>query len=161
VVWRTALALVLMAGATTALAKKKQAASKPPMALRLRSIDLGHRLILVEVDGFKKPPPSNYFTMTDDRGRHYIAQTIHCDPPQPSGTLACELEIPAGYERHPLTSLELHVRGLHGRTLAVAPEQVKAAWITAEEAHAAPPGAGGPTDGGALDSSESRTDAGR
>src|SRR4051812_32556188 len=105
------------ATATVAVAKpKKDAAPKQPHGLRLRSIDIGHRLVMIEVDGFTKPPPSNYFTMTDDRGRHYVAQTIHCDAAAESGSRNCELEIPDGYERHPMTSLELHVRGLHGKT---------------------------------------------
>jgi hypothetical protein len=163
VVRRTALALALAsvaAAATAASAKKKAAPSKQPLGLHLRAVDLGHRLILIEVDGFAKPPPSNYFTMTDDRGRHYIAQTIHCDPPFPSGTRACELEIPAGYERHPLTALELHVRGLHGKTVAVSPAEVKAAWAAAEQAHAPPTGEPAPArDGGVLDSGAPRTDA--
>ena len=131
-----------------------------------------HRLILVEVDGLTKAPPSNYFTMTDDRGHHYIAQTIHCDPPFPSGTFACELEIPAGYERHPLQGLELHKGGLHGKPIVVDPAEVKAAWLAAEQAHAPPtsesPTGGSPTgtapaasDGGVLDSGVSQTDAGR
>ena len=102
------------------------------------AIDLVHRLILIEVDGLTKAPPSNYFTMTDDRGHHYIAQTIHCDPPFPSGTRACELEIPGGYERHPLAALELHRGGLHGKPLLVDGKEVKAAWVAAEQAHAPP-----------------------
>jgi hypothetical protein len=160
---RAAIILAAAAVATVALAKpKKEAASKQPHGLRLRAIDIGHRLVLIEVDGFTKPPPSNYFTMTDDRGRHYVAQTIHCDPPADSGSRNCELEIPDGYERHQLTSLELHVRGLHGKTVAVAAEDIKKAWIAAEEAHAPPSEGAGPRDGGApLDSGLPRTDAGK
>ena len=156
-----------------AFAKKKagapSATTKQPLAMHLRGIDLVHRLILIEVDGMAKAPPSNYFTMTDDRGHHYIAQTIHCDPPFPSGTRACELEIPAGYERHPLQQLELHKGGLHGRPILVEPKEVKAAWVAAEAAHApptsesatgAPPAAATTvSDGGVLDSGVSRTDA--
>ncbi len=150
-----------------ALAKKKEVASKQPLGIHLRGIDLVHRLILIEVDGMTKAPPSNYFTMTDDRGHHYIAQTIHCDPPFPSGTRACELEIPEGYERHPLQALELHRGGLHGKALEVDPKEVKAAWAAAQQAHAPPtsesPTANPPTatDGGVLDSGVPRTDAGR
>ncbi|MDB4971377.1 MAG: hypothetical protein JWN44_7066 [Myxococcales bacterium] len=159
----TAIILAVAAVATVALAKPpKDAAPKQPHGLRLRTIDIGHRLVMIEVDGFTKAPPSNYFTMTDDRGRHYVAQTIHCDPPADSGSRNCELEIPDGYERHPLTSLELHVRGLHGKTVAVAAEDIKKAWTAAEEAHAAPPDGGSPRDGGApLDSAPPRTDAGK
>jgi hypothetical protein len=174
VVRRAALiAVAVVAAAAGAFAKKKDAASstRQPLAIHLRGIDLVHRLILIEVDGMSKAPPSNYFTMTDDRGHHYIAQTIHCDPPFPSGTRACELEIPAGYERHPLQALELHKGGLHGRPILVEPKEVKAAWVAAEAAHAPPtsesatgtaPTAATATttsDGGVLDSGVSRTDA--
>jgi hypothetical protein len=167
VVRRAALIAAALAVAAVAVAKKKDgAATKQPLALHLRGIDLVHRLILIEVDGFTKAPPSNYFTMTDDRGHHYIAQTIHCDPPFPSGTRACELEIPEGYERHPLQALELHKGGLHGKPILVEPKEVKAAWFAAEQAHAPPtseaPMDGSPTvaDGGVLDSGVARTDAG-
>ena len=158
-----AIVLAVAVAATVAVAKpKKESASKQAHGLRLRAIDIGHRLVLIEVDGFTKPPPSNYFTMTDDRGRHYVAQTIHCDQPADSGSRNCELEIPDGYERHPLTSLELHVRGLHGKTVAVSAEDIKKAWVAAEEAHA-PPGEGAAArDGGAaLDSGVPRTDPGK
>jgi hypothetical protein len=161
VVRRAALiALVAMALASAAALAKKDAskASKQALGIHLRGIDLVHRLILIEVDGMTKAPPSNYFTMTDERGHHYIAQTIHCDPPFPSGTRACELEIPAGYERHPLAALELHRGGLHGKPIVVEPKEVKAAWVAAEQAHA-PPTSESPTDGGVLDSGVSRTDA--
>jgi hypothetical protein len=120
-----------------------------PPALHLRAIDLAHRLALVEVAGVTKSPPANYFTMTDDRQRHYIAQSIHCDPPFPSGARACELEIPLGYERHPLTSLELHLRGLHGKAVAVPTDEIRSAWAAAEQAHAPPTFASGVPDGGA------------
>lgn len=166
---RTALTLALVASAalaTAASAKKKKPAAaeatpKQPLAVHLRAIDIGHRLILVEVDGFAKPPPANYFTMTDERDRHYIAQTIHCDPPFPSGTRACELEIPLGYERHALKSLELHVKGLHGKVIAVAPDEVRAAWQAAIEAHAPPTVGPAAVDGGAIDSGTPGTDADR
>ena len=166
---RAALIAAVALAAAAAWAKKKESASKQPLALHLRGIDLQHRLILVEVDGLAKAPPSNYFTMTDDRGHHYIAQTIHCDPPFPSGTRACELEIPEGYERHPLEALELHKGGLHGRPIVVDPKEVKAAWQAAAQAHApptatstgAPSAPAAPSDMGVLDSGVSRTDAGR
>ena len=163
---RAALIAVAIALASVALAKAKDKtrASKQALGIHLRGIDLGHRLILIEVDGMTKAPPSNYFTMTDDRGHHYIAQTIHCDPPFPSGTRACELEIPAGYERHPLAALELHRGGLHGRPITVEPKEVKASWLAAEQAHAPPTSESPPTgavDGGVLDSGVPRTDAGK
>ena len=160
---RTALVAVVVAIAGVAVAKTPtKTSTKQPLALHLRGIDLVHRLILIEVDGLTKNPPSNYFTMTDDRGHHYIAQTIHCDPPFPSGTRACELEIPAGYERHPLQQLELHKGGLHGKPILVEPKEVKAAWLAAEQAHAPPTAESGvATDGGVLDSGVTRTDAGK
>ena len=156
-----ALVVAVALASAAALAKKDATkASKQALGIHLRGIDLVHRLILIEVDGMTKAPPSNYFTMTDERGHHYIAQTIHCDPPFPSGTRACELEIPAGYERHPLAALELHRGGLHGKPIVVEPKEVKAAWLAAEQAHA-PPTSESPTDGGVLDSGVSRTDAGK
>jgi len=167
VVRRAALIAVLAVAAVAAAKRKDAATTKQPLALHLRGVDLQHRLILIEVDGLTKAPPANYFTMTDDRGHHYIAQTIHCDPPFPSGTRSCELEIPAGYERHPLTALELHKGGLHGKPIVVDPKEVKAAWVAAEAAHAPPTaesstgGTPAPTDGGVLDSGTARTDAGR
>jgi len=167
VVRRAALVAVLAVAAVAAAKKKDAATTRQPLALHLRGVDLQHRLILIEVDGLTKAPPSNYFTMTDDRGHHYIAQTIHCDPPFPSGTRSCELEIPAGYERHPLTAVELHKGGLHGKPIVVDPKEVKAAWAAAEQAHAPPTAESStaavpaPTDGGVLDSGAPRTDAGR
>ena len=162
------IALTIALASVAALGRKKDGIrTRQPLGIHLRGIDLVHRLILIEVDGLEKAPPSNYFTMTDERGHHYIAQTIHCDPPFASGTRACELEIPAGYERHPLQGLELHRGGLHGRPLEVDPKEVKAAWLAAEQAHAPPIGesptgvAPLPSDGGVLDSGAPRADAGR
>ena len=135
--------------------------------LHLRGIDLVHRLIMIEVDGMPKAPPSNYFTMTDDRGHHYIAQTIHCDPPFPSGTRSCELEIPAGYERHPLQALELHMGGLHGRPIARRAEGGQGgvgrrpSRRTRRRRASRRRRRGPPLDAGVLDSGVPRTDAGR
>jgi hypothetical protein len=163
---RRAALIVALSAAAVAWAKPPSRpggpkVSKQPLGIHLRGIDLVHRLILIEVDGLQKAPPSNYFTMTDERGHHYIAQTIHCDPPFPSGTRACELEIPAGYERHPLAQLELHRGGLHGKPIVVEPKEVKAAWLAAEQAHAPPTTSESPTDGGVLDSGVPRVDAGK
>jgi hypothetical protein len=102
--------------------------SKP--TLQLVSIDRAQRLIHVALRGFKKPPAGNLFSMTDDLGRHYIAQTVRCQPPT-APELSCALEIPDGYERHALVSLELHVRGLHSRTIAVPADVVSDAWQAA------------------------------
>jgi hypothetical protein len=148
------IAACVVAAATVAAAKpkKKATTSKAAVELHLRAIDLAHRLVLVEIGGVQKPPSANFFTFTDDRGRHYIAQSIHCDPPLPAGTRACELEIPVGYERHPLTGVELHLRGLHGRAVAATADEIKAAWATAEQAHA-PPTFVSPPDGGVAPAS--------
>jgi hypothetical protein len=99
---------------------------------------------LVEVTGLAKAPPSNYFTMTDERDRHYVAQSIHCDAATEAGMRACELEIPSGYERHPLKALELHLRGLHGRVIAASADEIAAAWAApaAAEGDATGDGAG-------------------
>jgi hypothetical protein len=146
---RTITALFAVGAATMAWGKpNKPTATKTPAALHLKAVDVPHRLLLVDVAGLQKAPPSNYFTMTDERGRHYIAQSIHCDPPSAAGTRACELEIPAGYERHPLKTLELHLRGLHGRVVAASGDEIKTAWAaTSEPAH----GSNGITGAAALD----------
>jgi hypothetical protein len=154
-------AAVILACAATALVaagawakpkpKKSSSSSKAATALLLRAVDEAHPRVLVVFEGLTNPPPSNFFTLTDERGRHYIAQSIHCDPPFPSGTRPCELEIPLGYERHPLTTVELHRGGLHGRSVLAAPDEVRAAWAAAEQAHAPPTFVATPAgvDGGA------------
>jgi hypothetical protein len=119
--------------------KKAEQAPKQPPALHVRTIDIPHRLVLIELAGVNKAPANNWFTLTDDRARHYIPQTAHCDPPEATGVRACELEIPDGYERHPLTKLELHLKGLHGRLIGAPLEEVAAAWATAELAHSPAP----------------------
>ncbi len=137
---RTTLAALLAVGAATMAWGKpttKSATAKAPTTLHLRAFDRSRRLLLVEVTGLAKAPPSNYFTMTDERDRHYVAQSIHCDAPAATGTRACELEIPSGYERHPLKALELHLRGLHGRVIAASADEIKAAWAAPEGAAAA------------------------
>jgi hypothetical protein len=137
---RTTIAALFAVGAATMAWGKpsKPPAAKTPTALHLRAVDLPRHLLLVEVEGLAKAPPSNFFTMTDERNRHYVAQSIHCDPPSDGGTRACELEIPAGYERHPLKALELHLRGLHGRVVAVTADEISSAWAAVDQAHAAP-----------------------
>jgi hypothetical protein len=123
-----ALALCL----APALAKRKSSSSSKRM-LRLVSFDLAARQINVEIQGRGKPPPSNYFSITDDRGRHFVAQGIHCEPPA-KAVRACALEIPSGYERHPIVAIELHLRGLHGRTIGIRGEEVSAAYAAAQAA---------------------------
>ena len=118
------VAALSLASLGVAWGKKKSSSS---LAMELVSIDRAQRLIHVELHGFKRAPAGNLFSMTDDRGRHYIAQTVRCVAGD-TATLPCALEIPDGYERHPLVSLELHVRGLHSRTIAVPADVVSAAW---------------------------------
>jgi hypothetical protein len=142
-----ALALTL----TVAYAKGRKRPAEPEpkatgaVSVKLRAIDLQRRHVLVEVGGLSKPPLANFFTFTDERGRHFVSMTIHCDEPFPSGTQVCQLEIPAGYERHKLASLILHLHGLHGKPVAVDPEQVESAW---EAATALVVADGGISDGG-------------
>jgi hypothetical protein len=131
-----AVALVSVGAWAKSKSPSKAASSQP--GLTLQSIDRAQRLIHVELRGYKKAPAGNLFSMTDDRGRHYIAQTVRCTPAAPN--LSCALEIPDGYERHPLVSLELHVRGLHSRTIAVPADVVAAAW----QASLSPPDGGAP-----------------
>jgi hypothetical protein len=159
----TAVALALAATvAGVALAKpagkpagKKSASKddKPSAAhtLHVRAIDLGRRSVLVEISGFHAAPLGNLFTFTDERGRHFIALDAHCDEPFPSGTRACELEIPAGYERHRIVSLVVHLGGLHARTVNASEAEIASAWAAAS--NNAPPGqkpydGGVPVDGG-------------
>jgi hypothetical protein len=164
-VWRTTLILAVAALVGTGAAAAKPKKKPKGHALRLRSFDLAKRLVFVEVDGFKKNPPSNHFTMTDDRGRHFVAQGIRCLPPEPAGTRACELDIPVGYERHPMVSLELHLGGLHAKTVAVPPADIKTAWAAAVEATPPAPPSDSAHEGevardpGTLDTPKPRTDA--
>jgi hypothetical protein len=103
-----------------------------PVTLNLRSLDLKRRLALVEIGGMKRPPGPNFFTLTDVRGRRYVAFAARCDEPFPSGARVCELELPDGYERHKLVSVELHLGGLHSPTAQVAPAEVEATWAAAQ-----------------------------
>ncbi len=144
------LALGVGAAAGRPAANKKTAASGAHApSLRVRSVDLAKRVVLVEVNGVTRAPAPNLFTFTDERGRHYVAQSAVCDAPFPSGTRACELEIPAGYERHPLAQLELHLRGLHSKTVAAPEIEVVSAWRAG--AGMLRPDGGVDSDGGAPD----------
>jgi hypothetical protein len=125
----------LSVGAWAKPKTQKPASDKP--AMTLTAIDRGERQIHVALRGFKKAPPGNLFAMTDDRGRHYIAQAVRCKPPEDKPldkALDCALEIPDGYERHPLVSLELHLRGLHSRTIAVPKDVVERVWQASVDA---------------------------
>jgi hypothetical protein len=123
-----AVVAVVVVALSVAAWAKHSSSSSGKLAMALVSIDRAQRLVHVELRGFNKAPPGNFFSMTDDRGRHYIAQTVRCAPAG-APLLSCALEIPDGYERHPLVSLELHVRGLHSRTIAVPAEVVSEAWL--------------------------------
>jgi hypothetical protein len=147
---RQAVAIVaLVCALATAQAKKPKSIEGEPKVkgtptLKLRSIDLARRTVLVEVGGLTKAPLANFFTFTDDRERHFVAVSVRCDEPFPSGVRVCTLEMPPGYERHKLTSLILHLHGLHGRPVQVDPAEVADAWEGAAAAATVSPG----TDGG-------------
>jgi hypothetical protein len=113
-------------------ARTSQSANRAtPVSLHLRSIDLIRRVALVEVAGLDRPPLGNLFTFTDGRDRHFVAMSVRCEE-LPSGSRQCELDLPAGYERHRLVSLTLHVRGLHSNTVAVEGDEIETAWSKAE-----------------------------
>ena len=135
-----AIVVVVLLGAA---ASAKPPASKKPTkhaapALHLRSIDLVKRYVRVELTGVSRAPAPNLFTFTDERERHYVAMNASCDPPFPSGARVCELEIPQGYERHKLIAVDLHLGGLHSRTIAAPESEVAAAWAAAEAARVEP-----------------------
>jgi hypothetical protein len=139
-------ALVLLVFATTpALAKKpkrrgpygpssrieRPAEAKGQSSLRLRSIDMARRTVVVEVGGFPHAPAGNLFAFIDDRGRHFIATRAQCDEPFPSGVRVCDLETPEGYERHPWVGLELHLHGLQSGTVVAPREEIARAYEAA------------------------------
>ncbi len=99
--------------------------------LRVRSIDLPKRSVVVEVTGFPKAPAGNLFTFVDDRGRRFIAVSAKCDDPFPSGTRVCDLETPAGYERHPWVGLALHLHGLASGSVQAPRAEVERAYEAA------------------------------
>ena len=132
---RRAALIFLSAVAFAKQTPKKKAAA----AIHVRSIDLGRRYVLIELGGVSRPPQPNLYTFTDERGRHYVAMTASCDPPFPSGIRACELAIPDGYERHKLVKLELHMGGLHSRTIAAPEGEIATAWAAAQAAQVEPP----------------------
>jgi hypothetical protein len=144
-----ALTLAFAFACTFAFAKKPKKIENEPkisgsVTLKLRSIDLSRRQVLVEVGGLSKPPLANFFTFTDERERHFVSVNVRCDEPFPSGIRACELEIPPGYEKHKLTALVLHVHGLHGKPIAVDPGEVADAWDSANAMVSPPTDAGTP-----------------
>ncbi len=124
--------LLLLAGA--AGAKKPTPSSRPAKkaaALSVKSIDLAHRAVVVELAGVSKPPSPNLFRFTDERERHFVAMNVACEPPSASGVRVCALEIPGGYQRHRLVAVELHLGGLHSRTIAASQREVAEAWTGA------------------------------
>ena len=130
---RYAALILIVAATASAKSPKSTASKKAAPSLHVRSIDLPRRYVLIEIAGVSRPPAPNLFTFTDERDRHFVALNASCDPPFPSGTRACELQIPDGYERHKLAGLELHLGGLHGRTIAAPRGEIAAAWAAAAE----------------------------
>jgi len=111
------LLLVLVPGIAVAEPKKKSA-EPVKAALHVRSIELERRTVTIElVGGPQRPPAANLFTFTDERGRHFVAVSAKCGEPFAPGVRSCELELPAGYERHKLVGLQLHLGSLKGRSL--------------------------------------------
>jgi hypothetical protein len=143
---RFALALALLLAAPPAHGKKpkkrpgpygpssrveRPAEARGQASLRVRSIDFGKRVVVVEVGGFPKAPAGNLFTFIDDRGRKFVAVNASCEPPFPSGIRVCDLLTPEGYERHPWVGLELHLHGLTSNTIAAPREEVERAYEAA------------------------------
>jgi hypothetical protein len=129
-------ALILLCAATASAAPKTTAKKGP--AMHVRSIDLPRRYVLIELTGISRPPAPNLYTFTDVRDRHYVALNVSCEKPFPSGTMVCELQIPDGYERHQLAQLELHLGGLHSRTIAAPAAEIAAAWAAGMTAQREP-----------------------
>ena len=110
---------------------ERPAEARGQASIRVRSIDLRRRVVVVEVTGFPKAPAGNLFTFTDERERKFIAVSARCEDPFPSGTRVCDLETPMGYERHRWVAIELHLHGLQSSTVAAPPEEVERAYEAA------------------------------
>lgn|GEM_PF-3439942 len=118
----------LMLLGTVAVAAQKKP-DPPKAALHVRSIDRARRVVTVEVvGGPQKAPAANLFTFTDERSRHFVAVSAQCAEPFAPATRSCALEIPLGYERHRLVSLQLHLGSLKGRLLEAPAAEISAAW---------------------------------
>ncbi len=130
---RRAAVVAIFCAATAWGAPSKAPSSSRRVELHLKSIDAEHRAANVEVTGASRAPAANLFTFTDVRERHFVAMTARCDDPV-AERRACRLEIPAGYEKHPLASLVLHLHGLHGRVVEVPKSEIDAANAALENA---------------------------
>ena len=126
-------AIILALAATSSFAATTK---KKVVALHLRALDAQRRRATVELSGVSRAPAPNLFTFTDERDRHFVAVGAHCAE-EADGVRVCELEIPAGYEKHPLKTLVLHLHGLHGRTVEVPADEIARA-LAAPPADALP-----------------------
>lgn len=117
---------------------ERPAEARGQASLRVRSIDLSRRVVVVELGGFPRAPAGNLFTFTDDRGRKFIATDARCEEPFPSGLRLCDLTTPEGYERHGWVGLELHLHGLLSATVAAPREELERAYEAAREVGAEP-----------------------
>ena len=138
-------AIALIAIAAVAAAKTPDAKKKSERAMKLRALDLKRRVAVVELTGFSRPPAANLYTFTDERGRRFVPTGAHCQEPE-GGARVCDLELPEGYERHPIATVGLHVGGLHSREIFAPKDEIRAAWDAAQASGTplGPP----PADGG-------------
>lgn len=128
-------AVALIAVAAVAAAKTPVPKKKSERVLKLRALDLKRRVAVVELGGFSRPPAANLFTFTDERGRRFVPTGARCQEPTADGRArVCDLELPEGYERHPIATVGLHVGGLHSREIFAAQSEIRAAWDAAQAA---------------------------
>jgi hypothetical protein len=66
-----------------------------------------------------------------------VALNASCEKQE--ALLLCQLQIPDGYQRHELAKLELHLGGLHSRTIMAPEREIAAAWTQAVAAAAPSP----------------------
>ena len=124
-------AIALIAVAAVAAAKTPAPKKKSERVLKLRALDLKRRVAVVELTGFQRPPAANLFTFTDERGRRFVPTGARCQEPA-DGARICDLELPEGYERHPIATVGLHVGGLHSREIFASKDEIRAAWDAAQ-----------------------------
>lgn len=117
--------------------KRRKPDPDPPItgavSLHLVAIDKDRRRVIVEVTGLGRAPKPNYVTFVDERKRQFVALSVDCAEPE-GGVRRCELEIPTGYEKHALQKVEMHLHGLHGRTVEVKASELRDAQAEPEEA---------------------------